>query len=81
MINVSTALSAIPTGLRDPLITEYQGIVQNFLEQRWRPTELQAGLFSEVVYTVLDGHATGTYAAGPSKPTNFVQACRALAGC
>ncbi len=77
MINVSTALSAIPTGLRAPLITEYQGIVQNFLEQRWRPTELQAGLFSEVVYTILDGHATGTY-AGPSKPTNFVQACRAL---
>lgn len=78
MINVSIALSAIPAGLRDPLITEYQGIVQNFLEQRWRPTELQAGLFSEIVYTILSGHATGTYAAGPAKPTNFVQACRTL---
>ena len=78
MIDVSTALSAIPPGLRDPLIVEYQGIVQNFLEQRWRPTELQAGLFSEVVYTILEGHAAGTYAAGPSKPASFVQACRAL---
>ena len=78
MINVSTALSAIPTGLRDPLITEYQGIVQNFLEQRWRPTELQAGLFSEIVYAILNGYATGTYVASPTKPANFVQACRAL---
>lgn len=80
MISVSSALSAIPPGLRDPLITEYRGIVQNFLEQRWRPTELQAGLFSEIVYTILNGHATGTYAATPSKPQNFVAACRALEG-
>lgn len=78
MLNVSTALSAIPAGLRDPLTVEYQGIVQNFLEQRWLPTELQAGRFSEIVYTILDGHASGTYAVSPSKPPNFVQACRAL---
>jgi hypothetical protein len=78
MINVSTALSAIPSGLRDPLITEYQGIAQNFLEQRWRPTELQAGLFSEIVYTILDGHAKGAYATGPSKPRDMVSACRLL---
>jgi hypothetical protein len=78
MINVSTALSAIPPGLRDHLITEYQGIVQNFLEQRWRPTELQAGLFSEIVYTILDGHAKGTYATGPSKPRDMAGACRLL---
>jgi len=78
MVSVSSALSAIPAGLRDPLITEYQNIVQNFLEQRWRPTELTCGLFSEIAYTILDGHAKGTYANGPSKPANFVNACRAL---
>jgi hypothetical protein len=78
MINVSTALSAIPPVLRDPLIAEYRGIVQNFLEQRWRPTELQAAIFSEIVYTILDGHAKGTYAAGPSKPRDMVGACRLL---
>jgi hypothetical protein len=78
MINVSTALSTIPPGLRDPLIVEYRGIVQNFLEQRWRPTELQAGLFSEIVYTILDGHGKNAYATGPSKPANLVLACRAL---
>lgn len=77
-ITVSTALSAIPAGLHDPLIAEYQAIVQNFLEQRWRPSELSGGLFSEIVYTILYGHASGHYAALPSKPANFLLACRAL---
>jgi hypothetical protein len=78
MVSVSSALSTIPAGLRDPLIKEYQGIVQNFLEQRWRPAELDAGHFSEIVYTILDGRAKGTYATKPSKPANFVNSCRGL---
>jgi len=78
MVNVSTALSTIPPGLRDPLIAEYQNIVQSFLEQRWRPTELSGGLFSEIVYTILAGHAKGTYASKPTKPKDLVTACRQL---
>ena len=39
---------------------------------------MSAGRFCEVVYTVLKGHATGTYASAPSKPANFLAACRAL---
>lgn len=78
MSTVASALSAIPSGLRDPLIKEYQENVQNFLEQRWRPSELSGGHFSEIVYTILDGHAKGAYASSPSKPASFVTACRAL---
>src|ERR1700729_2865234 len=78
MLNVNTALAPIPTDLREPLITLYQSIVQNFLEQRWQPSELSGGLFSEVVYTILDGHAKGKYASKPSKPKDFVTACRQL---
>jgi len=78
MITASAALSAIPTGLRDPLIAEYQSIVQNFLEHRWLPSELSGGRFSEIVYTILDGHAKKSYASKPSKPADFVTACRAL---
>jgi hypothetical protein len=78
MIAASAALSAIPSGLRDPLLTEYRTIVQNFLEQRWLPSELHGGRFSETVYTILDGQAKKSYAAAPAKPTNFVEACRAL---
>jgi len=78
MITASAALSAIPSGLRDPLIAEYQSIVQNFLEHRWLPSELGGGRFSEIVYTILDGHAKKSYAAGPTKPPDFVAACRQL---
>jgi hypothetical protein len=78
MVNVTAALAAIPSGLRNPLIAEYQSIVQNFLEQRWRPTELSGGLFSEIVYTILNGHAKSSYANQPSKPPDFVGACRKL---
>jgi hypothetical protein len=78
MIDASKVLSAIPPGLRDPLISEYRAIVQNFLEQRWLPSELSGGRFSEIVYTILDGHAKKAYAAAPYKPSNFVETCRKL---
>jgi hypothetical protein len=78
MIAASAALTAIPLGLRDPLLSEYQTIVQNFLEHRWLPSELSGGRFSEIVYTILDGHAKGAYAGAPSKPGNFEQACKKL---
>ena len=78
MLAASSALSAIPPGLRDPLLKEYRTIVQNFLEQRWLPSELHGGRFSETVYTILDGHAKKSYASAPAKPGNFVEACRKL---
>jgi hypothetical protein len=78
MITAAKALSSIPAGLRDPLISEFHTIVQNFLEQRWLPSELSGGRFSEIVFTILDGHAKGSYATAPSKPGNFVGACRNL---
>src|ERR1700689_1547155 len=78
MIAASASLSAIPTGLRNPLLEEYRTIVQNFLEQRWLPTELYGGRFAEAVYTILDGQAKQSYASAPAKPGNFVAACRAL---
>jgi hypothetical protein len=43
MVTASQALSAIPGGLRTPLISEYQSIVQNFLEHRWLPSEHDPG--------------------------------------
>lgn len=77
-ISPETALSAIPAGLRDPLLAEYQSIVQNFMERRWSPAELSGGRFCEVVFTILDGHAKGAYSAAPTKPRDFVGACRGL---
>lgn len=78
MVSPSAALAILPQGLRDPLIAEYSKISMNFSEHRWGPSELSGGLFSEIVYSILAGHAAGTYPAQPSKPSNFVGACRAL---
>ncbi len=78
MITAATAFSFLPAGLRDPLLAEYHTIIQNFMERRWLPSELSGGRFSEIVYTILDGHAKGVYAPAPGKPGNFVLACRAL---
>jgi hypothetical protein len=48
------------------------------MERRWSPSELSGGRFCEVVYTILDGHASGSYATTPSKPRDYLSACRAL---
>jgi hypothetical protein len=80
VITAAQALASIPAGLREPLLAEYRSIVQNYLERRWSPSELSGGRFCEIVFTILEGHAKGTYAAAPYKPTNFVGSCRALEG-
>src|SRR5215831_12151768 len=77
-MSAQDALAAIPVGLRQPLLTEYQSIVQNFSEHRWSPSELSGGKFCEIVFTILDGHAKSAYPTKPAKPKNFVQACRQL---
>jgi len=78
MLTPDQALAQLPSGLRTPLIEEFSSIINNFAEHRWAPAELSGGRFSEIVYTILDGHASGTYPAAPNKPQNFVDACRRL---
>lgn len=74
----SKALSAIPDGLRTPLLKEYSSIVHNYMERRWSPTELSGGRFCEIVYTIIDGIGKNNFASSPSKPQNIVDACKAL---
>ena len=77
MISASTILSNIPDGLKDPLIEEYNSIVQNYMEHRWSPSELSGGKFCEIVYTILNGFPN-SFPSSPSKPNNFVDACSRL---
>lgn len=78
MITPATAFSSLPPSLRDPLIVEYRSITRNYQEHRWQPSELAGGIFCEIVYTILDGYSSGTFAAAPIKPRNFSDACRRL---
>ena len=77
-MNPEDAFSSIPEGLRKPLLEEYESILTNYSEHRWSPSELSGGRLCEIVYTILDGYASGTYASAPSKPNDFVSACRRL---
>lgn len=77
-MTAGAALANLPEGLRKPLLDEYQYIVQNYAEHRWSPAELSGGRFCEIVYTILEGHAQGKFPLKPSKPKDFVAACRKL---
>lgn len=77
-MNVSAFLINIPDGLKKPLLVEYNNIVQHYMEKKWTASELSGGKFCEIVFTILDGHAKGSFASSPSKPSNFVDACKRL---
>lgn len=77
-LNRESVFGSIPAGLRSSLLDTFGEIVKNFRERRWEPAELNGGKFSEAVYTVLRGYVDGSYPAGPKKPRNMLDACRAL---
>jgi len=77
-IELRDALSCLPVTLRNELVEEFHQIQNSYYGRKWSPTELSGGRFCEIVYSILKGHAAGTYPNQASKPGNFVDACRAL---
>jgi hypothetical protein len=75
---LNDTLTAIPAGLLNPLIEEFEQALDEFRAADWEKVGLKAGKFCEIAYCVCAGHATGNYVATPSKPSNFAQACRDL---
>lgn len=69
-------LEAVPSGLRDPLIAEFTQALDEYRAADWEKVGLKAGKFCEIAFCICEGHAKGKYAATPSKPKNFPQACR-----
>src|SRR6266516_3585688 len=78
MVDPSALLTAIPVGLRDPLLESYRQIVRNYAERRWEPAELNGGKFCEAAYSIIAGYIDGRFPTKPSKPRDMVAACRAL---
>lgn len=71
-------LGSLPITLKQELIDEFNKIARNYREERWEPSELSAGKFCEIVYTILHGYLNNSYASRSSKPDNILQACRDL---
>jgi hypothetical protein len=78
MISTGNLFAGIPESLVAPLLEEYRGICAAFSQGRWKLASLDAGRFCEVVFTILKGYLSGAFASSPSKPSDFVSACRAL---
>jgi|SRR5690554_337883 len=78
MADLDNLLGALPSGLREPLVSEYKKLTQNYMEHRWEPAELGAGKICEIVYSIIKGHIDGNYPSSPTKPRNMVLACRQL---
>lgn len=76
--DLAVALGAIPEAFRVPLISEFERGLDEYRASDWEKVGLKAGKFCEIVYGICRGHADGSYAAVPSKPSNFPQACRDL---
>lgn len=74
----ATVLAGVPAGLRDELLRALNEVLRNYRERRWEPSELNGGKLCEVVYTILKGHVDGKFPPKASKPSNMVDACRAL---
>ena len=73
------AFSALPSTLRDDLLTAFNDIVKNYREHRWEPAELNGGKLCEAVFTVVEGWMEGgIYPARAKKPSRFPQTCWAL---
>lgn len=78
-LDAQQALGHLPQGLRDELLSEFGEIVRNYREGRWKASELDAGRFCEVVYTILAGHLDGdVYPEHASKPGDLLSACDKL---
>jgi hypothetical protein len=76
--STGAVLASLPPGLRNALIGALEEMVRNYRAGRWEPSELNGGKLCEVVYTILRGHADGSFPAKPRKPNNMIDACRQL---
>lgn len=77
-IDPNTAFAALPSTLVQDLLDAHAEVVTNYAEHRWEPSELNGGKLCEAVYTIVEGHLSGTYPTRASKPRNMPAACLAL---
>lgn len=78
LIDLKTALTAIPDALRDPLIAEFEEGLAEYRSGDWEKVGVKAGKFCEIAFTICHGHATGAFAAAPSKPPSMFHDCQKL---
>jgi hypothetical protein len=71
-------ITSIPTALSEPLELEYSGLLDAFAASNWEQVGLKAGKICEITICILENSVSGVHASGPTKPANFLDACRSL---
>lgn len=77
-VDLKTALSAIPAGLLDPLVTQFEEGLAEYRAGDWEKVGVKAGKFCEIAFTICHGHAKGCFANAPSKPPSMFHDCQKL---
>jgi hypothetical protein len=77
--SLAQALTPIPSGLREPLIYEFEEAQRAYRHGNWETVGLKAGKICEITFTILTGYLHGSYSDKPSKPRNMVDSCNQLA--
>jgi len=75
-ISYNKLFPTLPNKLRDELISTFNEVVNNYVQSKWEPSELNAGKFCEIVYTIIKGYIDGNYPKKANKPRNMLDACR-----
>ena len=78
MMDSERLLPTLPPKLRKELLDEFQELMDNFYQGRWRASGLNAGRFCEVAYCVIKGRSLDQYPDHTTKPSDFRAACKAL---
>ncbi|MEZ5791149.1 MAG: hypothetical protein R3D34_10295 [Nitratireductor sp.] len=77
-IDLNIALSAIPDGLRAPLLSEFEEGLTEYRCGDWEIVGIKAGKFCEIAYSICRGHAIGEFDKIPSKPPSMFHDCQKL---
>ncbi|MEW6239675.1 MAG: hypothetical protein AB1564_02565, partial [Chloroflexota bacterium] len=64
-------IQAYPEELADNLLGSFKSIEENYVLQKWKPSELDAGHFVETVRRILEFEFTGKYAPFNQQLTSF----------
>lgn len=73
--SVRDALKALPDGLREPLVSEFEQALAEYRASDWEKVGLKAGKFCEIAYCICSGHVAGAFPASPTKPPDFKKSC------
>jgi hypothetical protein len=77
-MTLTDVFESLPEWLRNSLLDNYRQMIENYVQERWEASSLNAGKFCEAMYHILKGYPPDTYPAHESHLRNFPGLCKQL---